>query len=199
MAFEFRLGVTGTEIFEGAWAERWYRFIRSSVLPLARMIFCVCFGIGADGGESARQRMAEAWALKRKVSANSTSSLFLGEIVAVTPCRTRSYDPAMIWIVRGYFGVEDEVDFIFLLGTSATAVAESPFVCRFRLAMSCGDVELLFEAWREKFKFRNNFCRVAADHVRAPLAWYLFSMQHSSILPSIFINLHNTVNMVKYM
>jgi len=49
----------------------------------------------------------------------------------------------MIWIVTGYFGVEDEVDFTFLLGPSVTAVAESPFVFRFRLAMSCGGIELM--------------------------------------------------------
>lgn len=58
-ALDVRDGMTGTVIFEGACAERWYRFILSSVLPLARIIFWVCFGTGADTGESARQRMAE--------------------------------------------------------------------------------------------------------------------------------------------
>ncbi len=56
-----------------------------SLLPLARMIFCVCFGMGAEGGESARQRRDEACAVNRNVSANSTLSSFLGEIVAATP------------------------------------------------------------------------------------------------------------------
>lgn len=56
-----------------------------SLLPLARIIFCVCFGMGAEGGESARQRRDEVCAVKRNVSANSTLSSFLGEIVAATP------------------------------------------------------------------------------------------------------------------
>jgi hypothetical protein len=43
----------------------------------------------------------------------------------------------MIWIVMGYFGAE-EADLSFLLGVSATARAESPFVLRFRFAISCG-------------------------------------------------------------
>ena len=59
----------------------------------------------------------------------------------------------MIWIVIGYLRIEDEVDFAFLLGASATAVAESPFAFRFRLAMSCGCIELLSEGCREKFRF----------------------------------------------
>lgn len=75
-------------IFEGACAERWYRLTRSSVEPVARIIFCVCLGTGADGGERARLRIAEVWAVKRKVSANWTSSL--GDIVAVIPWRTLS-------------------------------------------------------------------------------------------------------------
>ncbi len=56
-----------------------------SLLPLARIIFCVCFGMGAEGGESARQRRDEVCAVKRNVSANSTFSSFLSEIVAATP------------------------------------------------------------------------------------------------------------------
>lgn len=62
--------------------------MRSSVLPVARMIFCVCLGTGAEGGESARVRIAEVWASKRKVSANWTE--LVGEMVAVMPWRTRS-------------------------------------------------------------------------------------------------------------
>lgn len=58
------------------------------MLPLARITFCVCFGTGAEGGETARQRMADSWALKRNVSANSAVSE--GEMVAVMPWRTRS-------------------------------------------------------------------------------------------------------------
>ena len=42
-----------------------------SVLPVARKTFCWPLWSGTEGGERARQRMAEAWALKRKVSANS--------------------------------------------------------------------------------------------------------------------------------
>ncbi len=56
-----------------------------SLLPLARMIFCVCFGMGAEGGESARQRRDDACAVNRKVSAKSTLSWFWGEIVAARP------------------------------------------------------------------------------------------------------------------
>lgn len=78
----------GSVIFEGVCADMWKRFMRSSVLPVARIIFWVCFGTGADGGERARVRIAEVWASKRKVSANCTS--FLGEMVAVIPWRTRS-------------------------------------------------------------------------------------------------------------
>lgn len=62
--------------------------MRSSVLPVARMIFCDCLGTGAEGGESARVRIAEVCALKRKVSANWTSSS--ERIVVVIPWRTRS-------------------------------------------------------------------------------------------------------------
>jgi hypothetical protein len=47
----------------------------------------------------------------------------------------------MICIVMGYFGFEEELDFNFLLETSATAAAESPFVLRFRFAIfgGCGE------------------------------------------------------------
>jgi hypothetical protein len=80
--------MAGTVTYEGACADIWYRFIRSSVLPLARITFCCCFGTGAEGGESAKQRIAVVCALNRNVSANSTS--LFGDIVAVNPCRTRS-------------------------------------------------------------------------------------------------------------
>ncbi|KAL1835916.1 hypothetical protein VTK73DRAFT_5267 [Phialemonium thermophilum] len=48
--------------------------MRSSVAPVASSTFCVCPGTGAEGGETATQRMAELWALKRKVSTNRTVS-----------------------------------------------------------------------------------------------------------------------------
>lgn len=61
------------------------------------MRFCVCLGMGAVGGERARVRIAEVWALKRKVSANSTAEEEVeadcfaeGVMVAVSPCRMRS-------------------------------------------------------------------------------------------------------------
>lgn len=41
--------------------------MRSSVLPVARRTLC-----DSDGGEMARQRIAEVWALKRKESENDT-------------------------------------------------------------------------------------------------------------------------------
>jgi hypothetical protein len=50
----------------------------------------------------------------------------------------------MICIVMGYFGFEEELDFNFLLETSATAAAESPFVLRFRFAIFGGCVECFF-------------------------------------------------------
>jgi len=37
------------------------------------MIFCNCFGAGLDGGDRARVRIAEVWALKRNVSAKEIS------------------------------------------------------------------------------------------------------------------------------
>lgn len=57
------------------------------MLPLARIIFCVCLGTFSDGGESARQRMAVLWLGNRKVSANWAS---FSLIVAVMPWRTLS-------------------------------------------------------------------------------------------------------------
>ena len=56
----------------------------------------------------------------------------------------------MICIVMGYFGIEEELDFNFLLETSATAAAESSFVLRFRFAIfgGCGEFfsRLIFHA-----------------------------------------------------
>lgn len=58
-----------------------------------------------ETGEIAKQRIAEAWALKRKVSANLTSSpsstFACSDIgtIAVNPWRARSYDPTMTWRV----------------------------------------------------------------------------------------------------
>jgi hypothetical protein len=109
--------------------------------------------------------MAEAWALKRKVSANWTS--VLGEMVAVTPWRTRSYDPATIWIVTGYFGVDGKVDFAFLLGASATVEVESPLVLRFRFTILvwCCRVAALVLKVERKVRGSGNFCRVVSNHV----------------------------------
>lgn len=77
--------------------DRLYRLIRSSVPPLARITFWECSSVDAEGGEIARQRIAEECALKRNVSANSILLVFPGEtcvgflgIFAVRPCRTRS-------------------------------------------------------------------------------------------------------------
>jgi hypothetical protein len=77
--------------------------MRSSVLPVASRTFCDWPGVGTEGGERARQRMAELWALKRKVSANEAVLAVVlsfdydfafgvddGFTVAVTPWRTRS-------------------------------------------------------------------------------------------------------------
>lgn len=59
-------------------------------------------GVGSLEGETAKLRMDEAWAWKRKVSLKVTfGELFVeegGEKVAVKPCRTRSYEPVMICI-----------------------------------------------------------------------------------------------------
>ena len=59
--------------------------MRSSVLPVARIIFCSCLGTGAEGGERARVRIADVCALKRKVSAKETVGEGENEIVAVMP------------------------------------------------------------------------------------------------------------------
>lgn len=85
--------------------------MRSSVPPLARMTFCGWDGSGDGRGDSARHLTAEAWAWNRKVSANCTSSeesvvstsgaLEELVIVAVMPCKTRSYEPVTIWTVTG--------------------------------------------------------------------------------------------------
>lgn len=57
------------------------------------------------GGEMARQRMEEVWALKRNESVKVTSWRVsrgglsaLETSTAVKPCSTRSYEPSMIWI-----------------------------------------------------------------------------------------------------
>lgn len=75
--------------------------MRSSVLPVARSTL----EAESEGGESARQRIAEVCALKRKVSLKSTLGCCFrsvmesgaevpvvsdGGMVAVKPCRTRS-------------------------------------------------------------------------------------------------------------
>lgn len=56
--------------------------------PVARRIFCGWLGVGAEGGERARARMAEVCAVKRKVSEKVAASV--GGMVAVIPCRIRS-------------------------------------------------------------------------------------------------------------
>ena len=94
------LASVGIGVFEpmgGGAVDRLYRLIRSSVLPLARMTFWECLSVDAEGGEIARQRIADECALKRNVSANSILLSFPDEtcvgfigIFAVRPCRTRS-------------------------------------------------------------------------------------------------------------
>ena len=90
-------GIGGFEPIGGGAVDRLYKLIRSSVLPLARMTFWECLSVDAEGGEIARQRIADECALKRNVSVNSILLLFPGEtcvgflgIFAVRPCRTRS-------------------------------------------------------------------------------------------------------------
>ena len=63
----------------------------------------------------------------------------------------------MICIVMGYFGFEEELDFNFLLETSATAAAESPFVLRFRFAIFGGCGDLLFDVELSPKNVKNNF------------------------------------------
>lgn len=65
----------------------------SSEPPVARRIPWVSGLEDGEGrGERARQRTAEAWALKRKESANWTvgDGVESSDNVAVMPCRTRS-------------------------------------------------------------------------------------------------------------
>lgn len=51
-----------------------------------------CCGFGSDGEETARQRMEEEWAWKRKLLEKETGIVVAAsaEIVAVRPWRTRS-------------------------------------------------------------------------------------------------------------
>lgn len=96
-----------------------------SELPLASTIFAGCVvSVVEDGWESARHRMADAWALNRNVSAKSTVPCFSGN-VAVTPCNIFSYVPTTIWMV-----VDGPLD-TFFLGSSGSFgtifVFESPF------------------------------------------------------------------------
>lgn len=83
----------------GGMVDKVYRFMRSSVLPVAR----VTRGDMLDIGERARHLIADAWALKRNVSANGMlggggdAGVWSCEavrswwgIAAVKPCKTRS-------------------------------------------------------------------------------------------------------------
>ena len=74
----------------------------------------------------------------------------------------------MTWIVMGYLGVEDEVDFAFLLGASATAAVGSPLTFRFRFAMLCCCLEVWLGILGRKRKVGNNFCMDVTGHVEAP-------------------------------
>jgi len=76
----------------GATAVMWYRFTRASVLPVASMRREGADAVVADAGERARHRIAEAWALKRKLSVKRTSvEVALADGIDTTnPCRTRS-------------------------------------------------------------------------------------------------------------
>jgi hypothetical protein len=60
----------GLRLGGGAEVERVYKFILSSELPVARSRL-----LDYVGGDKARQRMAEVWAAKRKVSEKVTSGL----------------------------------------------------------------------------------------------------------------------------
>ena len=62
--------------------------MRESVEPVARRIFCGWLGVGAEGGDRARARMAEVCAVKRKVSEKVAASV--AGRVAVIPWRMRS-------------------------------------------------------------------------------------------------------------
>ena len=105
--------------------------MRSSVPPLAKTIFCGWDGSGFERGESARHRTAEAWAWKRKVSANCTAGEDSEEstfeafeevgMVAVMPCSTRSYEPVTIWTVTGVVAVAVAV---FVVGVEAVAFSD---------------------------------------------------------------------------
>ena len=104
--------------------------------------------VGEGSGESARQRIAEAWALKRKESANWTDGAGeeRSDIDAVMPCSTRSYEPAMIWMTAEVAEVwcsEPPVFFATLLGeplTSDKGAAPSSWLPRFLLAISVTSV-----------------------------------------------------------
>ncbi len=67
----------------------------------------------------------------------------------------------------GYLGFDEELDFTFLLGISATAAAESPFVFRFRFAMSCVVGSSRAGGLVVGKKDGINFCKGAAGHVQA--------------------------------
>jgi hypothetical protein len=68
----------------------------------------------SGSGDSARHFIALACALNRNVSANDTDAAVVlvdvdvdddrSEIVAVMPCRTRSYEPAIIWMTGADIG-----------------------------------------------------------------------------------------------
>lgn len=95
-----RLGILAA-IFDGAGGavEREYRLMRSSVAPVAN----VTLFVSSDRGDTAKQRIADACALKRNVSVKSNlvfsasgfdASCFpvtrSDGIVAAKPCKTRS-------------------------------------------------------------------------------------------------------------
>jgi hypothetical protein len=62
-------------LVDGGCAERLYTLMRSSVAPVASRTFCVWPWTGAEGGDRARHRMAEACAVNRKESAKRALAL----------------------------------------------------------------------------------------------------------------------------
>lgn len=64
-----KVGTADLAVFGAGAVERLYRLIRSSELPVARKHF-----FDSVGGDRARQRTDEAWAVKRKVSEKVTVS-----------------------------------------------------------------------------------------------------------------------------
>lgn len=78
----------------GGAVEMEYRFIRSSVLPVAS----VTLDVSSDSGEMAMQRIADAWALNRNVSVKSTFGRSASDVEACSAAsRLPGMDAAKPW------------------------------------------------------------------------------------------------------